>query len=239
MPVMAVNNENQHEQAGDYRSRLRWSAGRKMEAVLRLLRGDKASPPDYGPAVEYLRDLEAGLRYWYQAAEIKAQVAVAINGALAAILGGSLLGNRDDVARTIAVFGPETWVFLAGMTLAIALSIYCAVACLVARSLQQQRVQEAFIRHGVEPSQGATYHPEVTAFFLHLAALQHEPFRDRMLEVDQRFVLEALASSPVHFSKNVLRKHQWVNRAFVSTGVGLGFFLCLGVSYLVRVVVAR
>ena len=40
MPVMAVNNENQHEQAGDYRSRPRWSAGKKTDAVLRLLRGE-------------------------------------------------------------------------------------------------------------------------------------------------------------------------------------------------------
>jgi transposase len=40
MPVMAVNNQNPHEQAGDYRSRPRWSAGKKMEAVLRLLRGE-------------------------------------------------------------------------------------------------------------------------------------------------------------------------------------------------------
>jgi transposase-like protein len=40
MPVMAVNNQNQHEQTGDYRSRPRWSAGKKMEAVLRLLRGE-------------------------------------------------------------------------------------------------------------------------------------------------------------------------------------------------------
>jgi transposase len=40
MPVMAVHNEHQHEQAGDYRSRPRWSAGKKMEAVLRLLRGE-------------------------------------------------------------------------------------------------------------------------------------------------------------------------------------------------------
>src|SRR4030095_6892599 len=39
MPVMAVNNENQH-QTGDYRSRPRWSAGKKLEAVLRLLRGE-------------------------------------------------------------------------------------------------------------------------------------------------------------------------------------------------------
>jgi transposase-like protein len=40
MPVMAVNNQNQHEEAGDYRSRPRWSAGKKMDAVLRLLRGE-------------------------------------------------------------------------------------------------------------------------------------------------------------------------------------------------------
>jgi transposase len=40
MPVMAVNNQNQHEEAGDHRSRPRWSAGKKLEAVLRLLRGE-------------------------------------------------------------------------------------------------------------------------------------------------------------------------------------------------------
>jgi transposase len=38
MPVMAVNNQNQ--QTGDYRSRPRWSAGKKMDAVLRLLGGE-------------------------------------------------------------------------------------------------------------------------------------------------------------------------------------------------------
>jgi transposase-like protein len=37
---MAVNNENQPESSGDYRSRPRWSAAKKMEAVLRLLRGE-------------------------------------------------------------------------------------------------------------------------------------------------------------------------------------------------------
>ena len=40
MPVMAVNNQNPDEPTGDYRSRPRWSAGKKMEVVLRLLRGE-------------------------------------------------------------------------------------------------------------------------------------------------------------------------------------------------------
>jgi transposase-like protein len=37
---MAVNNQNQHERPGGYRSRPRWSAGKTLEAVLRLLRGE-------------------------------------------------------------------------------------------------------------------------------------------------------------------------------------------------------
>jgi transposase-like protein len=40
MLVRAVNNQNPYEQAGNYRSRPRWSAGKKMDAVLRLLRGE-------------------------------------------------------------------------------------------------------------------------------------------------------------------------------------------------------
>ena len=40
MPVMAVNNQNQPESTSDYRSRPRWSADKKMDAVLRLLRGE-------------------------------------------------------------------------------------------------------------------------------------------------------------------------------------------------------
>ena len=40
MPVMAVNENNQQESTGDYRSRPRWSAGKKLDAVLRLLRGE-------------------------------------------------------------------------------------------------------------------------------------------------------------------------------------------------------
>src|SRR5918994_200321 len=40
MPVMAENKENQHGQNGGCRLRPRWSAGKKLDAVLRLLRGE-------------------------------------------------------------------------------------------------------------------------------------------------------------------------------------------------------
>jgi transposase-like protein len=40
MPVMTVHNEDHSEHSGDPRSRPRWSAGKKTDAVLRLLRGE-------------------------------------------------------------------------------------------------------------------------------------------------------------------------------------------------------
>jgi hypothetical protein len=200
--------------------------------------GDDASSPNYETAVEYLRDMESGLRYWYQAAETKAQVVLAINGAFLALLGGLLLTKREDLARTVAVFGPETWVFLVGMAASIAGSIYCAVACLVTRTRRRNLVKTTFTTRGVDPAKASTYVPEVTTFFVYLAALQVKPFAERMRTIDSKFVFEALASTPVYFSRFVVRKHRWVDRAFILTGVTLGFFLCLGMSYLVRVVVA-
>jgi hypothetical protein len=163
-----------------------------------------------------------GLRYWYQAAEIKAQVVLAISGALVAVLGGSLLGNRDDVAATVAVFGPETWVFLAGMTAAFALSILCAVFCLVARGLRSRRVREEFTHLGVDPTDAATYVPEVTGFFLHLAALEPAAFTERMRTVDPPFVLQALSSNRIRFARNILRKHRWATGRSSAPGSGSG-----------------
>jgi hypothetical protein len=108
------------------------------------------------------------------------------------------------------------------MTVALALSITCAVICLVARGLRGRRVQEEFARYGVDPSDARTYAPEVTGFFLQLASLQPEPFTKRMQTVDSSFVLQALSSNRIRFAGNVLRKHKWVNGAFICTAVGLG-----------------
>jgi hypothetical protein len=52
MPVMTVNNQNPHEQAGDCRSWPRWSAGKKMDAMLRWLRGEPLEEPSRELQVE-------------------------------------------------------------------------------------------------------------------------------------------------------------------------------------------
>jgi hypothetical protein len=98
-----------------------------------------------------------------------------------------------------------------------------------------KRIREVFDRYQVDPDRAETYAPEVTVFFADLAELRPDRYAERMLLTDPQFRIRALASAHVEWSKSIRRKHRWVNRAFVLTGVALGFFICVGVSYLVRV----
>jgi hypothetical protein len=198
---------------------------------------DEPPSPSKSPetSVAYLRELEESLRYWYSAAETKAQVVLTLNGIFLAFLTGSMLTNRDKVTPTVAIFGPETWVFLAGMAAGLAGSILCAVACLMARGVWPRKVRKDLRDYRVDPDLADTYKPEVTVFFSHLAQLQPKHFVEQMRAIGPQFVVQALASDHIGWSKYILTKHRLVNGAFILTGIALGFFLCVGVSYLIRV----
>jgi hypothetical protein len=197
--------------------------------------GRVATPDRPETAVEYLRKLEESLRYWYSAAEMKAQVALTRNGVFLAFLTGSVLTSGDKAATTVAVFGPETWAFVAGLAAGIAGAIFAAVRCLVARGCRSKDINKTFAHYDVDPERGDTYSPEVSVFFAYLAELRPEHFVKQMRAIGPQFVVQALATDHVLWSRYILAKHRWVNLAFSLTGVALGFFLCVGVSYLIRV----
>jgi hypothetical protein len=99
--------------------------------------------------------------------------------------------------------------------------------------------REVLRRYGVKPDQANTYAPEVTVFFAFLAELKPNRFAERMLSIDQQFVVKALASDHIAWSRQILHKHRWVDRAFIFTGITLGFFICVAVSYMIRVGLAE
>jgi hypothetical protein len=148
------------------------------------------------------------------------------------------LTNRDEMAKTVTVFGPETWVFLAGMAVGVVGSIFCTVACLMARGVWPNRIRKALVDHMVDPSRGDTYMPEVALAFAHLAELKPELFAKQMRGIGPQFVVQALATDHIAWSRNIRTKHRLVNWAFILTGFALGFFLCTWVSYLIRVALA-
>lgn len=183
---------------------------------------------------EFLRDLGADLRYWYGAAESKAQLVLTVNGVFLTFLTTSALAGRQQLTMAMAVFGSETWVFLGSMSACLALAILSAVVCLASRGLSRAELRRRLTDLAVRPGSAATYPPELAVFFHDLSALQPDQFADRIMTCRQDFITNALATDIIEFAPYVVAKHRWVNRAFIFTGLTLAFFLCTGVSYLVR-----
>ena len=189
--------------------------------------------PDF--SVAYLRRAHEAAADWYRSADAKAQIALTLDGIFVSFITGSLVTRRSDAAEIVEAFGPETWVALAGMVLAIAASLLSAVACLWSRTMSDAELRAAYTEHGVDPGRAATYRPETTLFFQHLAGLDRDELARFAPSIDEGFERTALSSQIVLLSRNVVKKHRWVNRAFALTAAGLACFLAVGASYVVRV----
>lgn len=192
-------------------------------------------PPDRQAMIEHLRELRATQQHWYRTAETKAQLVLTVDGLFLTFLTTSVITKRDDVVRTTATFGPETWLFLAGMALALALSIYSSVICLASRGMRRKHLRDVLEHHHVDPGKAHTYPPEVTMFFYYLGSLPAGQYAERMLTAGPEFIIRALANDIISSSGPIIAKHRWINRAFTLTGITLGFFLFTGVSYVLRI----
>jgi hypothetical protein len=194
----------------------------------------QTGPIDDQALHEYLKDLRADLRYWYTSAESKAQLVLTANGVFVTFLTAAL-GTRTNVVQATSVFGPETWTFLALMASCLALAILSAVTCVASRGVSPRGLEKSLTRYAVDPDKADTYAPELAVFFGHLSRLKATPLVERLHAADQDFIIQALASEIIALAPNIVDKHRWVNRAFVLTGMTLGFFLSTGISYLIRV----
>lgn len=72
-------------------------------------------------------------------------------------------------------------------------------------------------------------------FFGYLAQLDRERVAYQLQNADDSFATEALAHEVVKFSRNVLQKHKWVDRAFLFASYSLIFLLLAVSSYWLRI----
>jgi hypothetical protein len=162
------------------------------------------------PALEYSRRLYDSLLSWYEAAERKAQVILTIDGLVLSVISASL-ALTGDVERALGDVGALTWAFVALMFVSFLASLYCVVFCLVSR------------RAPKPAGAGADF--TTMWFFETVARWDPERFREEVQAsaTDDAFETNALLTQATILSRNVARKHAWVNRAFVATGLAFAF----------------
>jgi hypothetical protein len=191
------------------------------------------------PSPEYARRLFSLIIDWYKTADLKAQIILGANGTFLTVLAGLILVSGKELRGILDSFGVETWAFLSVMALSLFGSFVSAVACLYSRTMRDAEVEEIFKKHRVDVADAETYDPAVMWFFQLIARLEEEPFESALKLVVSKpeLEVEALADECILLSRNVVRKHHWINVGFVLSAVTLSSLLIVIASYTLRVAV--
>ncbi len=192
---------------------------------------DRAAQP-----LAYIEAVYENVRAWYENADRKAQVVLALDGAFLSLIAGGAFSKASDVQGVVGFFGQETVVLLALMALSLVASILCAIACLFPRlRAQRDPTQPLLEREAGRPHSEDALPAEISWFFGHLAQLDAKRVTRALQQVDDSLAARAMASQVALLSQNVRLKHEWVDRAFLFAGSSLVFFLLAAASYVVRV----
>jgi hypothetical protein len=205
-----------------------WAA-RLVGHLWRPQQPDSALTPE---ALDFTRRLLSETLEWYRNADLKSQILLTLDGAFLAFLTASAFKVPKDLKPIVARFGPETWLFLGLMTLALSGSIGCALLSLRSRGVFQRP-------DGLNDKASTLEEKPAAAkmwFFEDIRRLNQEKFQRALSTVDQAFEIEAIGTSVFILASNVSKKHMWVNVGFVLAGVTLLLFLGATVSYFVRIV---
>jgi hypothetical protein len=186
--------------------------------------------------LEYVNAVYAHVEHWYENADQKAQIVLALDGVFLSFIASQAFTRAADLQGMQACLGPGATLLLALMALSLAASILSAIACLHPRLRAARGKTEAMLsdekgRHDT----AAPIPAPLSWFFGHLAELDQERVARQLQCADDAFAAEALAHEAAKFSRNVVQKHRWVDRAFLFAGASLIFLLLATAGYWWRV----
>jgi hypothetical protein len=192
------------------------------------------APEDQTAALEFARRVFESVSDWYKNADAKAQVLLVLDGGFLTFLTSSVFAKPDEVSHIVGNFKFDTWILLSLMSATLTASIVSALLCLWSRTYRKVQLDEWYGELGIVKDQSETYAPEVMWFFQLVWGLEKNPYQKRLLTVTKEFEIQALGSQIFELSRNVTRKHYWVNLGFISAGTTLVLFMAAIFSYITR-----
>lgn len=186
--------------------------------------------------LEYINAVYAHVEHWYENADRKAQIVLVLDGAFLSFITSQAFTKAANLQAITVCFGPETTSLLALMALSLAASILSAITCLHPRLHAERGKTESMLKGEIDKRDTAEPIPaRLSWFFGYLAQLDQERVARQLQNVDDSFAAEALAHEAAKFSRNVLQKHIWADRAFLFASSSLIFLLLATASYWWRI----
>jgi hypothetical protein len=190
------------------------------------------SADEHRYALDYARRVYAETVEWYRIADSKSQLILTLAGVFISILAGAVFSSPREVGERTAIFGLESWLFLATAGLSVSAAIACAVVCLRSRLRNARASSAACFRVHNDPP---TYAANATWWFGTIARLDPSAYERQIGSIrDDGFQLESVTSQIPILADHVLMKHRWVNRGWSCLGLALVAVLATAASYVVR-----
>jgi hypothetical protein len=187
-------------------------------------------------ALEYVNAVYAHVEHWYENADQKAQIVLTLDGVFLSFVASHAFTKAADLHDIQVYFGPETTLLLALMALSLAASILSAITCLHPRLRAERGKTQSMLKDEIGKRDTAEPIPaRLLWFFGYLAQLDQERVARQLQKVDDSFAAAALAHEAAKFSRNVLQKHRWADRAFLFASSSLIFLLLTTASYWWRI----
>ena len=191
------------------------------------------------PSLKYTQRLWGNILDWYNNADTKAQILLTLSGVFLSFLTSAAFTKKSDLKPIVDLFGIETWALLSFMTAFLIATIISALLCLRSRLDDPEEIDKHLHDIVVDIEGKNRQWPETMWFFGMIAQLKdRKRFQARLHEFTEEDELQALSSQIFIVSKNVLKKHKWVNRGFLFITLTLLAFLASSVSYVARVKLA-
>jgi hypothetical protein len=181
-----------------------------------------ARAPHVSPALEVARGIHAEVLASNRDLYTRAQIVLTLDGIVLGATAAALAGKPDDLRGTVNVFAATTWLALAVAGAALVASVLsCALAL--------------FSRHRRGPDVGAVrYEPLNMWFYARIAALDPVQFVERTSQANTDFEVRARLGQVAVIAPIMVRRAQWVNRAFASTALSFVAFAIAAADYIVR-----
>ena len=188
------------------------------------------------PSLKYTQRLWGNILDWYNNADTKAQILLTLASVFLGFLASTAFTKKSDLRPIVDLFGIETWILLSFMTAFLIAAIISALLCLRSRMEDPEEIVNHLHDIVVDIEGKERQWPETMWFFGMIAQLKdRRRFQSRLHEFTEEDELQALSSQIFIVSKNVLKKHKWVNRGFLFITLTLLAFLASSVSYVARV----
>jgi hypothetical protein len=178
-------------------------------------------------ALECARGIHAEFRDANRDLYTRAQIVLTLDGIVLGALGAALATQPDDLRDTVAVFAGSTWAGMGVAGAAMIASVLSSALALFSRHMQGPRQ-----RRGNVPE--AAYEPATMWYYARVAELNPVRFVEVAVQADAAFEVRARLAQVAVMAPIMVRRAQWLNRAFACTALAFVSFALAAADYLIR-----